>query len=110
MELVTVFWSLMTTGTGELVTQTAWESRLVVDCRPNPTALVDHCVAVRVGSVRRAVDGQTVLLKAGVGDLRHWGFVFIRPKVHRAARDARVAVQVGTSGCGPNPIIRQYRE
>src|SRR5215831_10337673 len=40
--LVTVFWPAMTTGAGELVLQTTGETRLVVDCKVKPTALVDH--------------------------------------------------------------------
>ena len=41
MGLVTVFCPLTTTG-GELVVQTANESRFVVDCKVNPVALVGH--------------------------------------------------------------------
>ena len=42
MGFVTVFWPLTTTGTGELVVQTAGETRFVVDCKVNPVALVGH--------------------------------------------------------------------
>ena len=42
MGLVTVFCPLTTTGAGELVVQTAGETRFVVDCKVNPAALVGH--------------------------------------------------------------------
>src|SRR5450759_5168644 len=42
MGLVTAFWPLTTTGAGELVIQTAGETRFVVDCKVNPAALVGH--------------------------------------------------------------------
>ena len=42
MRLVTVFCPLTTTGAGELVVQTGGETRLVVDCKMNPAALVGH--------------------------------------------------------------------
>ncbi len=40
MGLVTVFWRLRTTGPGETLVQIAGETRLVVDCKVNPAALV----------------------------------------------------------------------
>ena len=42
MRLVTVFCPLTTTGAGELVVQTADETRFVVDCKVKPAALVGH--------------------------------------------------------------------
>ena len=42
MGLVTAFCPLTTTGAGELVIQTAGETRFVVDCYVNPVALVGH--------------------------------------------------------------------
>ena len=51
MRLVTVFWPAMTTGAGELVLQTTGETRLVVDCKVNPTALVDHLKMIPPGEV-----------------------------------------------------------
>ena len=38
--MVTAFCPLTTTGAGELVIQTAGETRFVVDCKLNPAALV----------------------------------------------------------------------
>ena len=42
MRLVTANCPLTTNGTGETVLQTAGGTRLVVDCKVNPTALVGH--------------------------------------------------------------------
>src|SRR2546425_2224200 len=42
MGLVTVSCPLTTTGGGELVVQTAGETRFVVDCKRNPAASVGH--------------------------------------------------------------------
>ena len=42
IRLVTAFWPSMTTGPGETAVQTAGETRFVVDCKVNPTALVGH--------------------------------------------------------------------
>src|ERR1035437_8420771 len=42
MGLVTAFCPLTTTGAGELVIQTAGETRFVVDCKVNPVSLVGH--------------------------------------------------------------------
>jgi hypothetical protein len=40
--MVTVFWPLMTVGAGIFVDQRAVEVKSVVDCKANPTALVDQ--------------------------------------------------------------------
>ena len=40
--MVTVFCPLTTTGPGELVLQSAGETRIVVDCKVNPVASVGH--------------------------------------------------------------------
>ena len=48
MGFVTVFWPAMTTGAGELVLQTG-EARFVVDCKVNPTALVDQMRMIPLG-------------------------------------------------------------
>src|SRR6266516_3909833 len=42
MGLVTAFWPLTTMGVGELVVQSAGETRFVVDCKVNPAASVGH--------------------------------------------------------------------
>src|SRR5438477_12628378 len=49
MGLVTVFWPAITTGAGELVTQAAGETRLVVDCKVNPAALVGQVKTIPLG-------------------------------------------------------------
>ena len=49
MGLVTVFWPLTTTGEVELVLQTTGETRLVVDCKVNPTALVGQVKTIPLG-------------------------------------------------------------
>jgi hypothetical protein len=46
MGLVTAFWPLTTTGAGELVIQTAGETRFVVDCKMNPAALVGYVISL----------------------------------------------------------------
>src|SRR6266705_7095984 len=55
MGLVTVFWPAMTTGAGELVLQNTGETRVVVDCNVNPTALVDHFKTIPPGEVPEGV-------------------------------------------------------
>ena len=40
--MVTAYCPLTTTGAGELVIQTASETRFVVDCKVNPAALAGH--------------------------------------------------------------------
>ena len=47
--MVTVFWPAMTTGAGELVLQITGETRLVVDCKVNPAALVGHVKTIPLG-------------------------------------------------------------
>jgi len=64
MGFVTVFWPLTTTGTGELVVQTAGETRFVVDCKVNPVALVGHV------KITFAPEGMTVSCGGGTGNVR----------------------------------------
>ena len=64
----------------------------------NPFLPVVHAVAVGIGVIRRAVGGQAVLLEPGVGNDGSRRLIFISADVHRAADDARVAVQVGGAG------------
>ena len=59
-----------------------------------PFLPVVHAVAVGINEIRRAVGGQTVLLRPGVGENRAGRLKFIRAHVHRAAGDARVAIQI----------------
>src|SRR5258707_1356120 len=55
MGLVTVFWPLMATGAGEFVLQAEGEVKFVVDCKVNPTALVDHFKTIPPGEVPEGV-------------------------------------------------------
>ena len=74
----------------------------------NPLLPVVQAVAVGVGEIRRAVRGQTVLLRPGVGENGRRRLILIRADVHRAASDAWVAVEVGAGGdVGLFPALMQ---
>ena len=55
MGLVTVFWPLMATGAGEFVLQAEGEVKFVVDCKVNPTALVDQAKMIPLGGIPNGV-------------------------------------------------------
>ena len=62
--MVTVFCPAMTTGAEEFVTQADGESRLVVDCKVNPTALVDHVKMIPLGGTPEGV-----MVSCGVNEM-----------------------------------------
>ena len=57
--------------------------------------VIVHTIAVRVGGIDRGINGQIELLELGVGNHRNGRLKFICANVHRAANDARVAVEIG---------------
>ena len=62
--MVTAFWPLTTTGAGELVVQSADETRFVVDCKVNPAALVGHV------KITYVPEGKIVSCDGGGGNKR----------------------------------------
>src|SRR5207247_11455334 len=61
-----------------------------------PLLPVVQTVNVRVDVIRRAIGGQTVIPQPRVGDERLRRLELVRTNVHRAADDARVAIQIRT--------------
>ena len=64
----------------------------------DPLLPVVHAVAVGVHKIRRAVGGQAVILQPREGKHRSRRLIFVSAHVHRAADDARVAVEIGAVG------------
>jgi len=60
--LVTVFWPLTTTGSGETVVQSANQPRFVADCRVKPVALV--------GRVNMTFRCEATIISFGRGSVR----------------------------------------
>ncbi len=90
MGLVTVFWPLATTGSGETVVQNAGETRFVVDCKLNPAALVGN-VSVSWRS--------TAHYSYGAASRKNWSRGGDKVGV-RTRRGGKVGERVGDGGRG----------